>query len=504
MADKFKIDGLKEATAEFDKMNKKANESVYLLLKMMDISQQLTKDFKKIGSLNSYKNYVNTSTEAIEKQKKAVVTLTDAQKRLERAKKNLVVAQSKENTLLQSTRLETNKLNKEKKTEIILASKGERLLKRVSILREKERAIVQDLNLKKQLGIKLEKAEIVALKKATKQFDKYDKAIRRVKKDTGQLQENVGNYPKQLKIVGASFMKLIPLLGAGLTFKAGLDFLRDARQMAVEAKGVEFAFKRLGEEGQSAFDKIRKSTRGLVSDLAIKKTINEFDNFNLKLSEMDTLMEFAAVRSEQTGNSIEYMLESLKEGLSKGSLRRLDNLGISIKDMKTEMKDFGLTVQEAFAKLAGKEVKRAGRILDDAQNNQKKWNANLENFKLLVGNSLLAKVSDGFYSIGSNILRMLTPTKSLTEETRKQQNELFELESKIKNVNTSSEDRIRLIKDLQTKYPDYLKNINAETVSNNDLSLAIKEINNQLINKIILLEKDDELQAQNETTAKRE
>ena len=56
------------------------------------------------------------------------------------------------------------------------------------------------------------------------------------------------------------------------------QYITDAVQMSIEAKGVEFAFERLGVAGVEAFVKVKASTRGLLSDLEIKRSLIEFDN----------------------------------------------------------------------------------------------------------------------------------------------------------------------------------------------------------------------------------
>ena len=240
-------------------------------------------------------------------------------------------------------------------------------------------------------------------KKLLKEITALDTKLKKIDRTVGQNQREVGNYTKALgglkKVMGA----------LGITFAASqlISFGKDLIELSSKAKGTEFAFERLGIKGQIAFERVKKSTRGLLSELDIKKTIVEFDNFNLNLTEMNTLMEFAAVRSAQTGDSIDFMLMSLKEGLSKGSLRRLDNLGVSMIAMKEVMAEFGLTVEQAFAKIASQEVERAGDILDDAANSQAKWTAELEDTRLELANKF-KPVFDSIFKAGAKLLKFFS------------------------------------------------------------------------------------------------
>ena len=73
---------------------------------------------------------------------------------------------------------------------------------------------------------------------------------------------------------------------------------------------------------------------------------------------------------------------------------------------------------------------------------------------------------------------------------------MFLLESQLYDTNTSEEDRVKVIKELQDKYPDFLANIDAEKISNEELSDALLLVNDNLVNKIILSRKDKEIQEQ--------
>lgn len=98
---------------------------------------------------------------------------------------------------------------------------------------------------------------------------------------------------------------------------------------------------------------------------------------------------------------------------------------------------------------------------------------------------------------------LLEPMDSVLVGLEKERLELLKLESKIKDTNTTQEDRIGLIKQLKEQYPGLLKEIDAETISNQELTVSIKAINDQLINKIILQRKDVEIEKQNEDIADR-
>ncbi|RSK23962.1 hypothetical protein EI290_21480 [Hymenobacter metallilatus] len=84
------------------------------------------------------------------------------------------------------------------------------------------------------------------------------------------------------------------------------------------------------------------------------------------------------------------------------------------------------------------------------------------------------------------------------------QQELVDLETsaqKIRETNVGSKERIELIKELQQQYPAYLGNLNAETATNQQLSLAIDKVSESLVNRIVIQRKEEEIGEQAQKTA---
>lgn len=124
-----------------------------------------------------------------------------------------------------------------------------------------------------------------------------------------------------------------------------------------------------------------------------------------------------------------------------------------------------------------------------------------------IGNTLAAQftgsgVSNFLRGIAEGFFNIISPAEKSSVATEKERQSLFLIESKIKDVNTSNTDRLRLINDLKDQYPLLLANIDAETVSNAELTTSLKNVNSQLINKIILQDKDSEIEKQNKEIGK--
>ncbi len=198
--------------------------------------------------------------------------------------------------------------------------------------------------------------------------------------------------------------------GVGLTFgafEAGRilkDVIVDSITLAAETEGVENAFNKLNRPG--LLSQLQGATRGTLNNLELMRSAVEFDNFKLPLEQLGTLMQFVQLRSEQTGKSVELLRESLVEGLAKGSLRRLDNLGFSIIELKKGIEEFG-DVTGAVASLAQREIEKMGTEADTAKTRMNQFTASMDNLKISLGKIANdGVVSDFFKNLNDDIKRL--------------------------------------------------------------------------------------------------
>ena len=110
-------------------------------------------------------------------------------------------------------------------------------------------------------------------------------------------------------------------------------------QLAKEAEGVEMAFNRLNRP--ELLDNLRNATHNTVSDLELMKNAVKFDNFGLSLEQMGTFLAFAQQQAKDTGQSVDYMVDSIVTGLGRKSLPILDNLGLSAAEIKKRNEGYG-------------------------------------------------------------------------------------------------------------------------------------------------------------------
>lgn len=153
-------------------------------------------------------------------------------------------------------------------------------------------------------------------------------------------------------------------------------------QLAKEAEGVEMAFNRLNRP--ELLDNLRNATHNTVSDLELMKNAVKFDNFGLSLEQMGTFLAFAQQQAKDTGQSVDYMVDSIVTGLGRKSLPILDNLGLSAAEIKKEMKDTG-DMTTAVANIIQKRMNDAGGYMETTADRAAQANAELENSYLELG-----------------------------------------------------------------------------------------------------------------------
>lgn len=171
------------------------------------------------------------------------------------------------------------------------------------------------------------------------------------------------------------------------------QFIGNVRQMVDEgielaqsAEGIEAAFERINKPG--LLDELRKATHGTVSDLELMQQAVKFKDFNLPVEQLGKYLAFAQQKSKDTGESIDYMVNSIVTGLGRQSKMILDNLGLSAKEIGDEVERSG-NFFDAVATIVDKRMAEAGEHLETSMDRAAQASARLQNAQLEVGKALL-------------------------------------------------------------------------------------------------------------------
>ncbi len=167
--------------------------------------------------------------------------------------------------------------------------------------------------------------------------------------------------------------------------------------MAREAEGVSKAFERLNKPG--LLDNLREATHNNINDLELMKQAVKFDNFNLSLEQMGTFLAFAQQQAKDTGQDVNYLVDSIVTGLGRKSLPILDNLGLSATEIRERMKETG-DMTKAVADIIQERMKNAGDYIETASDRAAQAQTRLENAMMELGNTFgpITESSDSLWN----------------------------------------------------------------------------------------------------------
>ena len=168
-----------------------------------------------------------------------------------------------------------------------------------------------------------------------------------------------GGLTGMLQVTGGNLLASgLSKLGSELT-----DTIQQSIDLARQAEGVHIAFKRLNQPG--LLDTLKEATHGTVSELELMKQAIKFENFKLPLKDLATYLAFAQQKAKDTGESIDFLVTSIVNGLGRQSKQILDNLGISAAELTKRMAE-GATMTEAVADIIREEMSKAGDYVETA------------------------------------------------------------------------------------------------------------------------------------------
>lgn len=213
--------------------------------------------------------------------------------------------------------------------------------------------------------------------------NQYEQKIRGAKKQFEDFTASIGINMKKMTAYGlaigaasAAINKLTDEISQCIT---------ESIELAKAAEGIKMAFDRLNRP--DLLNNLREATHGTIDDLELMKQSVKFDNFGLNLDQMGTFLAFAQQQAKDTGQSIDYLVDSIVTGLGRKSLPILDNLGLSATDIREKMKQTG-DMTSAVAEIIKERMEAAGGYVETAADRAARADAELKNAMLELGETL--------------------------------------------------------------------------------------------------------------------
>jgi hypothetical protein len=218
----------------------------------------------------------------------------------------------------------------------------------------------------------------------------------------------IGDGFKQLKGQVGQFA--LSFVGIQAVFNKVTSEISASIESAKQIEGVEAAFQKLNDP--ALLDNLRKATKGTVSDLELMKSAVNANNFNIPLDKFGKLLEFATRRAKDTGQSVDYLVNSIVNGIGKKSTLVLDNLQISGARIRQAFE--GVSVEtlstgefvEKFSQIVEGEMAAMGADVDTTSEKIAAQKAEWENVRNEIGQNLLPILS-ALGTVGVSIVSFL-------------------------------------------------------------------------------------------------
>lgn len=384
-------------------------------------------------------------------------------------------------------------------------------------IREEQKKVNKDLTLSNVpkdsvIGLRIEyqklQQEIYRLSAAERQSKFGQTLVARAKDLHGQISDaeqsvgvfsrNVGNYKSAFSGISAVASKVT--LGVGAVFAAlngGSELVDATRKFEKFGAVMRVAFEGNQYAADQAFERIKQfaaTTPFQVDEIVesfIRLKTRGFTPTNEELAKMGDL-------AASQGKSFLQLTEAILDAQT-GEYERLKEFGIKVKTEGDKLKvTFGTqtttidktsaAIQEYILGLG--ELKSiqgstvaVSKTLDGAISN---FNDNMTRLEATLGSSggFLQSIVQGFSDIVAQVTDFLEIP--LSEKLRDQQSEFVALTTALQDTNLEESTRNGLIREIQSKYGEYIGNIDLETASQAELNAAIAEGNKLFERRIVV------------------
>lgn len=166
------------------------------------------------------------------------------------------------------------------------------------------------------------------------------------------------------------------------------ELASESLDLAISADGVIKAFNDLNNP--TILDDLRAATKGTVNDFELMKATVQAKDFRIPLEDLGKYLQFAQLKAQQTGQSVDYMTNSIITGLGRQSTQILDNLGISAAEIDEKVAETG-DFMKAVASIVENQLAAAGETYISAADRALQKTTQLQNAQLEMGYANLKK-----------------------------------------------------------------------------------------------------------------
>ena len=225
------------------------------------------------------------------------------------------------------------------------------------------------------------------------------------------FRRGISNIDGSLKQLAGGFGALGSVIGASFAVDAITQFVSESVKLGATMEGVRGAFERFADT--TTLDELRNAVAGTVDDLKLMQMAVRAKNFKIPMDVLAKGLKFATQRAVETGESVDYLVESFVIGLGRESVKILDNLGISTLEIQKKTKELG-DMTTAVGAIMDEEFANAGEQVVTTSMKIDQQRAAITNLKIAIGENL-APIYAAF--LDTTIGSLKTINNLLSEQT---------------------------------------------------------------------------------------
>lgn len=281
----------------------------------------------------------------------------------------------------------------------------------------------------------------------------------------------------------------------GISQSKALDLIETGFQKGANASGEFMDILReyptfLKNAGLSAEESIAVITQQVSEGIYSDKGVDAIKEATIRLREMTPVTREAL-------DNIGISSKELEKQLREGTITYFDAIQM-VSDKLGEFPEQSTEVGQALADIFGgagedagiRYIKMLGEMDLNLDNVEDKVTA-FKRAKVSLSNTLRENLNPALNKAAGFMGKFLGKISDYVEvpvsrKLQQEQVELNTLVARITDTNIQQTERNKLIKQLQEDYPGFLKNLNTEKVTNEELTQRLKDVNAEYVNRIII------------------
>lgn len=221
--------------------------------------------------------------------------------------------------------------------------------------------------------------------------------------DVKEFRRGISQVDSSLKQMSRQFSDLGGLIGVSFAGAKLQEFVSQSIDLGLQAEGIARAFERIGNEANLRL--MREQVKGTVNDLNLMQQAVKAENLGIPIQNFTKYLGFAKKQAQEMGTSVDFMVESIVNGVGRQSSLILDNLGISATQLNAELQKGG-TYADAVGRIIDQSMAAAGEQVLTTKDKIDAQRASIENLQMSIGQNLLP-VYEGFLGFVNEGLKIV-------------------------------------------------------------------------------------------------